>query len=250
MKRAVCLCAVLIGALFTATSIQSASTKLPRFFATITGTQHWEWTLDHKAEDCSFKGQGEQNERFGTSQPVKVIAPLGRANSYEFQAFRRGAGWGRTVPLAGRETRTYRVLRAPVGACAALKPAYRSNCNGTNPLLPRAGVALKRVKQEGFLHIPIDTPWINRSPSVCNILLFDLRNFYPVAVAGVGKRVRVRGGTFENPRAKTLRFDISVRSCAQGSIDYPDFVRCGSPPRGELSGEITTTWSITLRRTR
>jgi hypothetical protein len=249
MKRgAACLCAVLIGALLTATSIQSAA-KRPRFFATISGTQHFEWTLDHRGEDCSFKGQGEQHETFGTARPVKVIAPLGEANSYEFQAF-NGRGWGRTVPLVGRETRVYRVLRAPVGACAALRPQYRSDCRGTNPLLPRAGVTLKRSKQTLSLHVPVDVPWINRTPSVCNILLFDLRNFYLAAVGGLWKSVPVRGGTFENRRAKTLRVGISERACAGGTVDYVDFNRCGSPPRGELTGEIRTSWSITLRRTR
>lgn len=248
MKRgAVCLCAVLIGALLTATSIQSAS-KRPRFFVTISGTQHYEWTLEYATADCSFKGHGEQTERFGTSRPVKVIPPplVSTGGSNEFQALRQG-GWGRTVPLAGRERRSYRVLRAPVGDCPDIGREYRSNCSGTNPLLPGAGVVLVRVKQTVSLRVPVATPWINRTPSVCNILLFDIRNFYEAAVGGLFVWKPIRGGTFENRRATTLRWSVTDRYCASGGHYGLVFRRrCD---KTALTGGITTTWTVTFRRT-
>jgi hypothetical protein len=249
MKRGVvCLCAVLLGALLTATSIQSAS-KRPRFFVTISGTQHYEWTLEYAEEGCSFKGHGEQSERFGTSRPVKVIPPplVSSGGSIEFQALRQG-GWGRTVPLAGRETRSYQVLRAPVGCPDEIERQYRSDCRGTNPLLPRAGVVLVRLKQQVSLRVPVDTPWINRKPSICNILLFDIRNFYEAAVGGLLVWKPIRGGSFENRRAKTLRWSVTDTYCASGGPYSLVFRRrCG---KTGLTGGITTTWTITFGRTR
>ena len=165
-KAAVCVFVAAAGALVAATSVESASARLPRFLVTIVGSQHYEWNLEQSDSQCSFRGRGEQSETFGTSKPVKVIAPRGAAGKYEFQAYSR-RGWGRAVPLTGRETRTYGLLRPPSGACPGLQTELKSNCRGTNPLLPRAGVVLMRVGQKVALHVPVDTPWIPRRPSVC-----------------------------------------------------------------------------------
>lgn len=250
MKRTVVLCAVALVVLITATSLASAQTRRPRFLVTISGTQHWEWTLDRTGE-CSVKGHGEQHETFGTSRPVKVIAP----SKYppEFQAL-SSRGWGRVVPLRGRETRVYRVLRSPSSGCRPheLDPAYRSDCEGANALDPRAGVVLMKVKRSLALHVPVATPWIPRRPSVCGVGLFDLRDFYEAAVFGVRVYRLVRGGTFENRRAKTLRWDVSVRYCAGGYEFDLEFRECDRPPpdRSALTGTLTASWSVTFRRTR
>jgi hypothetical protein len=258
MKMAgLCVLLAAIGTLVAANSIESASTRAPRFLATITGSQHFEWTLEQSDAQCSFTGRGEQSETFATSKPVKVIAPRGAAGSYEFQAL-SSRGWGRVAPLGGRENRTYRVVRPPTGACSTVKAEFRSDCRGENSLLPRAGVVLMRLGQKVALHVPVDTPWIDRTPAVCDIRLFDLRNFFLSAVFGLRTYKPVRGGTFENRRAKTLRAAIRVRYCVDPaeSSDFEPVLAttCGSPPPGRrgpvLSGELTTTWSITLRRTR
>jgi hypothetical protein len=253
MKRGlVCLSAAMLAALLAATSLESARKRPPRFFVTITGTQHWEWTLDRTdSRSCSIKSHGEQHETFGTSRPVKVIAPA--PGKVEFQA-RSPRGWGRVVPLTGRETRVYRVLRPPSGDCRAayLAPEYRSNCQGANSLDPRAGIALMRVRQTLALHMPVDVPWIPRRPSVCAVGLFDLRNFYETAVFGVRVYRPVRGGTFENRRAKTLRWAVSVRYCAGGWENDFEFRECDrpAPERSVLTGTLTASWSVTFRRTR
>lgn len=254
-RGVVCLCAVLVGALLTATTIQSAP-KRPRFLATISGTQHFEWTLeDSSSGSCSYKGHGEQSETFGTSRPVKVIAPPPRGGrTREFQAF-SGRGFGRVVPLSGRETRVYNVLKAPSGECSTVQPELRRDCRGSNPLLPRAGVAILRDVEKIALLVPVDTPWIERRPSVCDIRIFDLRNSFLSAVFGMRTYTAVRGGRFES-RARTLRAKISVRYCVDPA-DSSDFevrldTSCG-PPTGRgpiLSGSLRTDWTITLRRTR
>lgn len=253
----VCLSAAMLAALLTATSLQSAQTRRPRFLVTITGTQHFEWTIeDSSSGSCSYKGHGEQSETFGTARPVKVIAaPPSGGRSNEFQAFRRG-GWGRTVPLVGRATRAYRVLRAPSGECRQVPPEFRRDCGGTNPLLPRAGVAIMRNRQTIALHVPVDTPWIERRPRECDIRLFDLRNTYLAAVFGLRIYTPVRGGTFENRRAKTLRAAIRVRYCVDpedsGGFEPILETNC-EPARGRgpvLTGSLTARWTITFRRTR
>src|SRR5215210_4038732 len=219
-RRLLFLNAVILVALVGATSVESAQSRAPRFLVTITGTQHFEWTLkDVTSGPCAFEGHGEQAETFGTSSPVKVIAPPARmrADRYkEFQAF-NGRGWGRVVPLAGRETRVYRVVKAPTGPCEGLRPEFRRDCRGTNPLLPRAGVALIRDRRKVALHVPVDTPWIERQPNVCDIRLFDLRNFFLAAVFGLRTYKPVSGGTFENRRVKTLRVSFSARYCVDPS---------------------------------
>jgi hypothetical protein len=258
MTRAfVCLSAAMLVALLTATSLQSAQTRRPRFLVTISGTQHFEWTIeDSTSGSCSYRGHGEQSETFGTARPVKVIAaPPSGGSSNEFQAFSRGA-WRRTVPLVGRETRTYRVLRAPAGECRDVRPEFRRDCGGTNPLLPRAGVVIMRNRQTIALHVPVDTPWIERQPRECDLRLFDLRNTYLAAVFGLRIYKPVRGGTFENRRAKTLRAAISVRYCVDPS-ESSDFepvleTNC-EPPRGRgpiVTGNLTASWTIRFRRTR
>jgi hypothetical protein len=258
MTRGVlCVCAVLFGALLTATAIQSAEARAPRFLVTIAGTQHFEWTLeDSTAGSCSYRGHGEQSETFRTARPVKVIPPPPTGgNSREFQALSR-RGWGRVVPLVGRETRTYRVLRAPSGQCREVRPEFRSDCRGTNPLVPGAGVVIMRVRRQVALHVPVATPWIDRQPAVCNVRLFDLRNFYVFAYFGVRVYTPVRGGTFENRRAKTLRAALTVRYCVDPSessdVEVIFETDCEPPrPRGPvLSGHITASWTITFRRTR
>jgi hypothetical protein len=254
----VCLSAAMLVALVAATSLQSAETRAPRFLVAITGTQHFEWTIeDSTSGSCSYKGQGEQSETFGTARPVKVIAPIktGRLGENEFRAFSRG-GWQRTVPLVGRETRTYRVLRAPSGECRQVRPEFRRDCGGTNPLLPRAGVVIMRNRQTVALHVPVDTPWIARRPPQCDLRLFDLRDSYLAAVFGLRIYKPVRGGTFENRRAKTLRAAISVRYCVDPE-DSDDFTaaletNC-EPPRARgpvLTGHLTASWTITFKRTR
>jgi hypothetical protein len=255
-----CLCGALVAALFAVTSVESAQSRAPRFLVTITGTQHFEWTLEENtAGSCSYKGHGEQSESFGTSRPVKVIAPPAgrRADRYkEFQAF-NGRGWGRVVPLKGAETRVYRVLRAPTGTCEGMSPELRKDCRGTNALLPRAGVALIRDQRKVALHVPVDTPWIARRPSVCDIRLFDLRNFFLAAVFGLRTYKPVSGGTFDNRRAKTLRVAYNVRYCVDPSesSDFEIFLgtSCRPPSPGRrgpvLTGELTASWTVAFRRT-
>jgi hypothetical protein len=228
---------------------------------TVAGTQHVEWTLEDKtAGPCSYKGHGEQSETFGTSRPVKVIAPPARirADRYkEFQAF-NGRGWGRVVPLKGKETRLYSVLRAPTGQCEGMTPELRKDCRGTNPLLPRAGVALRRDQRKVALHVPVDTPWIERQPSVCDLRLFDLRNIYLSAVFGLGIYKPVQGGTFDNRRAKTLHVAYSVRYCIDPSesneVEIALDTTCGQPRPGQrgavLTGALTASWTVVFRRTR
>jgi hypothetical protein len=251
------LCVGLACALAGASSVQSAQSRLPRFLASVSGTQHFEWTIqDSRSGGCAYEGHGEQSERFGTARPVKVIAPPPRGgNSREFQALARGR-WGRVVPLTGTETRTYTLLKAPTAPCPAISAEFRRGCRGTNPLLPRAGVVLMRDRAKLALHVPVDTPWIARRPSDCDIRLFDLRNFYLSAVFGVRTYVPVRGGTFETGR--TLRASIRVQYCVDPteSSDFEVVLKenCEEPlpsPRGPvLTGTLTASWSITLRRTR
>lgn len=259
-KRFLCLIAAVGVALLSATSVESAQSRVPRFLVTITGTQHFEWTLQDSAGVCSYKGHGEQSETFGTARPVKVIAPPAaiRADRFkEFQAF-NGRGWGRVVPLTGRETRNYQALLPPSGACPNVRPEFRSNCHGTNPLLPRAGVAIIRDQRKVALHVPVDTPWIERQPRVCDIRLFDLRNGFLSAVFGVRIYKPVQGGTFENRRAKTLRVAYSVRYCVDPS-ESNEFeivldTNCPAPSPGRrgpvLTGSLRADWTVTLRRTR
>jgi hypothetical protein len=258
MHRVVpCLVALAAAALLTASSVQTAPARLPRFLATVTGTQHFAWTLEQSDLQCSFQGKGMQDETFGTARPVKVIAARGKAGSYEFQAFSRGA-WRRIVPLAGRETRSYDVVQRPTGACGGLRSELRNDCRGSNPLLSGAGIVLMRLGQKIALHVPVDTPWIERRPGTCDIRVFDLRNFFLSAVFGLRTYKPIRGGTFENRRAKTLRASIVARYCVDpaesSDIDIVLASTCGAPEPGRrgpgLSGTLTTTWSITLRRSR
>jgi hypothetical protein len=260
MTRAVaCLSAAVIGMLVTAISIEAARTRAPRFLVTIAGTQHFDWTLTRAdAGICVFRGHGEQSQRFGTSRPVRVIAPsAGPSGSREFRAFSRRA-WRRVVPLAGREGRAYRVVLPPAGPCPGLKPEFRSDCRGTNPLHPRAGVVLLRSGRRVALHVPVDTPWIERMPSVCDIRLFDLRNFFLSAVFGLRTYRPARGGTFENRRARTLRYSVRAEFCVDPSQSSDDdlFLKtsCGPPPAGRrgpiLTGTLTAQWTVTFRRAR
>jgi hypothetical protein len=253
-----CLCAGFAVALLGAGSVESASSRLPRFLVTVTGAQHFEWTLeDATSGACAFAGHGEQSETFGTARPVKVIAPRNtRADRFkEFQAF-NGRSWGRVVRLSGRETRSYRVIRAPAPSCASVAPEFRSNCSGTNALLPRAGVAIMRDGRKIALHVPVDTPWINRRPAACDIRLFDLRNFYLSAVFGLHTYKTVLGGTFE--RGKTLRVSFESRLCVDPSksSDFEIFLdtSCKPPSPGRrgpiLTGNLRTDWSLVFRRTR
>jgi hypothetical protein len=258
MHRVVgCLVVVAAAALLAASSVESAPVRMPRFQATVTGTQHFAWTLEQSDLQCSFQGKGVQDETFRTARPAKVIAPRGKAGSYEFQAFSRG-GWGRVVPLTGGETRNYDVVQRPTGACGAVGAEFRNDCRGSNPLLPRAGVVLMRLGQKLALHVPVDTPWIERRPAACDIRLFDLRNYFLSAVFGLRTYKPIRGGTFENGRAKTLRVSIAARYCVDpaesSDVDIVLASTCGAPEPGRrgplLSGTLTTTWSITLRRSR
>ncbi len=258
-KSVLCLGAAALAALLAATSVDSAQPRAPRFLVTISGTQHFEWTLEQtNPSSCSFKAQGEQSETFGTSRPVKVIAPPARirADRYkEFQAF-NGRGWGRVVPLQGTEMRTYQVLRAAAGDC--VPPELRSDCRGTNPLVRGAGVALMRDRRKVALHVPVATPWISRRPSVCDIRLFDLRNFFLSAVFGLNEYRAVLGGTFENRRAKTLRVAFSARYCVDPSqsSDFEIFLAtsCRPPSPGRrgpvLTGNLRADWTATFKRTR
>jgi hypothetical protein len=252
-----CLCGAVLLALTAASGTQSAAAKAPRFLVTITGTQHVEWTIEQVSpRPCTFKGHGEQSESFRTSRPVKVIAPTaGPSGTREFRALARGA-WRRVVPLSGAENRSYQVVQAPSPECRGIPTEFRTSCSGTNPLLPGAGVVLMRVRRQVALHVPVDTPWIQRRPAACDIRLFDLRNFYEAAVFGTHVYKPVTGGTFENRRAKTLRTNVSVRYCIDPSdssdVDLVLKTSCG-PPRGAgivVSGQLDAAWTITFRRTR
>ena len=260
MKRGLaCLCAGVVCALIGAASVDSAESRAPRFLVTVSGSQQFEWTLrDLTSPSCRFEGHGEQSETFGTARPVKVIAPPARSRAdrfKEFQAF-NGRGWGRVVPLSGRETRAYRVVRPPAPGCMSVRPEFRSDCTGTNRLLPRAGVAIIRDGRKIALHVPVDTPWIDRQPPNCDIRLFDIRNFFLSAVFGVRTYKQVVGGTFE--RARTLRVSFSARPCVDPT-ESSDFelvldTTCSAPPAGRrgpvLTGNLRTDWSVTFRRTR
>jgi hypothetical protein len=76
------------------------------------------------------------------------------------------------------------------------------------------------------------------------------------AVFGLRIYTPVRGGTFENRRAKTLRASISVRYCVDPS-ESSEFepileTNCESP-RGRgpvLTGNLTASWTLRFRRTR
>ena len=252
-----CLCGVVLLALAAAAGTESAATKAPRFLVAIAGTQHVDWTLEQVSpRPCTFKGHGEQSETFRTSRAVKVIAPTaGPAGTREFRALVRGS-WKRTVPLGGAEHRSYSVVQAPSPECRGIPTEFRTSCSGTNPLLSGAGVVLMRVRRQIALHVPVDTPWIQRRPATCDIRLFDLRNFYEAAVFGTHVYRPVTGGTFENRRAKTLRSSISVRYCidpAESSdVDLVLKTSCG-PGRQSgllLSGQLDAAWTITLRRSR
>jgi hypothetical protein len=260
-RAALCLSVAIFGALLAAASVESAQSRAPRFLVSIKGTQHFEWTLEEATSvTCSFQGHGVQSETFGTSRPVKVIPPPAhrRADRFkEFQAF-NGRGWGRVVPLTGRETRDYRVLRAPRAPCE-IRPEFRNDCRGTNPLLPRAGVALIRDQRKVALHVPVDTPWIQRRPSVCDIRLFDLRNFFLAAVFGLRTYKPVSGGTFESRRARTLRVSFSARYCVDPteSSDFEIVLDTECPPapmpgqRGSvLTGTLRADWSLTFTKAR
>jgi hypothetical protein len=258
-KRFLALSVAVFVALLAATSVETAQSRAPRFLVTITGTQHFEWTLEDSTSACTYKGHGEQSETFGTARAVKVIAPPARirADRYkEFQAF-NGRGWGRVVPLAGRETRVYDVLKAPTGQCQGMTPELKTDCRGTNPLLPRAGVAIIRDRRQVALHVPVDTPWIERQPKVCDIRLFDLRNIFLAAVFGLRIYKPVSGGTFENPRAKTLRVSYSVRYCVDPSESSDPEIAldttCPPPRAGQrgavLTGNLRAEWAVTFRRT-
>ena len=114
-----------------------------------------------------------------------------------------------------------------------------------------------RVGRKIALHVPVATPWIERTPRVCDIRLFDLRDYYLSAVFGLRTYKPVQGGTFENRRAKTLRVSITARHCVDPSestaLEVVLANSCGpaSPGRGPvLTGELTANWSITFRRTR
>jgi hypothetical protein len=258
-KRFLALSVAVFVALLAATSVETAQSRAPRFLVTITGTQHFEWTLEDSTSACTYKGHGEQSETFGTARAVKVIAPPARirADRYEeFQAF-NGRGWGRVVPLAGRETRVYDVLKAPTGQCQGMTPELKTDCRGTNPLLPRAGVAIIRDRRQVALHVPVDTQWIERQPKVCDIRLFDLRNIFLAAVFGLRIYKPVSGGTFENPRAKTLRVSYSVRYCVDPSESSDPEIAldttCPPPRAGQrgavLTGNLRAEWAVTFRRT-
>jgi hypothetical protein len=252
-----CLTGSLLLMLTAAASTISATRPAPRFLVTITGSQQVAWTIEQAGpRPCTFKGNGEQSETFRTSKPVKVIAPTaGPAGTREFRALVRGA-WRRVVPLAGAETRSYRVAEVPSPDCRGVPAEFRTSCSGTNPLLGGAGVALMRVRRQIALHVPVDTPWIQRRPATCDIRLFDLRNFYEAAVFGTHVYKPVTGGTFENRRSKTLRATIKVHYCIDPSessnVDLVFKTSCG-PPRGAgivLSGALDAAWTITFRRTR
>jgi hypothetical protein len=252
-----CLSGAVLLALAAAAGTQSAGAKAPRFLVTIAGTQHVEWTIEQVSpRPCTFKGHGEQSESFRTSRAVKVIAPTaGPAGTREFRALVRGA-WRRVVPLAGAEKRSYQVVETPSPECRGIPTDFRTSCSGTNPLVPGAGVALMRVRRQIALHVPVDTPWIQRRPATCDIRLFDLRNFYEAAVFGTHVYKPVLGGTFENRRAKTLRTTIKVHYCIDPSessdIDIVFETSCGAPRAAGivLSGALDAAWTITFRRTR
>lgn len=252
-----CLGGAVLLALAAAAGTESAATKAPRFLVTISGTQHVDWTLEQVSpRPCTFKGHGDQSETFRTSRPVKLIAPtVGPVGTREFRALVRGS-WKRVVPLVGAEHRSYSVLQAPSPDCRGIPGEFRTSCSGTNSLLSGAGIVLMRVRRQIALHVPVDTPWIQRRPAACDIRLFDLRNFYEAAVFGTHVYRPVTGGSFENRRAKTLRSTINVRYCIDpsGSSDVDLVLKTSCGPGRQsglvLSGQVDAAWTITFRRTR
>ncbi len=133
MHRVVGLVVVAAAALVAASSVESAPARMPRFLATVTGTQHFAWTLEQSDLQCSFQGKGVQDETFRTARPVKVIAPRGKAGSYEFQAFSRGGcGASFRSPAARRATtkscRGRRAHAAPWESSSGATAVDRTRC--------------------------------------------------------------------------------------------------------------------------
>jgi hypothetical protein len=287
MRRGFVLAAAtLVGGLLAAPTVESA--PRPRFTVSIEGTQRFEWTLDATRDSrggpvpCGYRGSGRQVITFRTARPVAVVVPKGEGSTYTYggQPFFPVAPGPRKrlIPLVGQESRTYQALQAPAaGTCQNVpreQRKYFTDCGGTNPFLPNAGVVVMRYKrprghsqsvlaragwkpgerEKAMMYAPVDVLLFERQPAQCGLLLFDVRNTYISQLLTVGQYRTLAGAPFERRRTNVLHSSGVVRGCVDpfGSTETGAvFQSCDRPMRpGSVTGEITTTWKLTFRRAR
>lgn len=287
MRRAsVLLFAALAAALLAAPV--TARTVKPRFTVTIEGTQRFEWSIDATRDSrggpvpCGFRGSGRQVITFRTARPVTVLVPKGEGSTYTYggQPFLPASPGPRKrlIPLVGQESRTYQALQAPAaGSCQNVpreQRQYFTDCSGTNPFLPNAGVVVMRYKrpagftqavlaragwkpgerEKAMMYAPVDVLLFDRRPTQCGLLLFDIRNSYISQLLTVGQYRTLTGGRFERRRTRVVHSSGVLRGCVDpfGSDETgTSFQSCDRPMRpGSVTGEITANWKLTFRRAR
>jgi len=237
----------------------TAASRAPRFVLTIEGTQRFEWALDGQLEgaSCTAKGHGMQTLQFRVPASTRVIATKNPATAGPGgdQIVRVG---GKTlIPLIGTEARAYRVDTATASGCTAKAREYTQNCQGTNPFLPSAGVAMVWAGPAVEMHVPAQTLLYPRQPQTCDLRLFDLRNSQISQLINYGRRTPLKGGTVYG-KSKVLTSTGHLKVCIDPSdadafgFSLNDCSKLGpAPTRGVVvSGSITLDWKVTLRRTR
>jgi hypothetical protein len=267
--------AAFLGILLAASAVESAGK--PRFTVSIEGTQRFEWTIEggrdarRRPGPCSFTGSGRQVITFRTPRPVTVLVPPGQGLSggYGGDPFLNAATRRRLIPIVGQEHRDYRALQPPnLHSCSNFDgpyPGYGRDCNGTNPFLSKASVVALRYnpirynpkrlsKQRAMIYVPVDVLLFERKPKVCDLRLFDLRNYLSSQLITIGDYVPLQGGRFEQRATKLVRGAGRLKLCVDPFGSSPanaDFQSCSRPQRpGELTGEITANWKLTFRRAR
>jgi hypothetical protein len=217
---------------------------------------------------------------FRTARPVTVVVPKGEGLTYTYggQPFLPVAPGKRTrlIPLVGQESRTYRALQAPAaGSCQNVpqeERKYFADCSGTNSFLPNAGAVVMRYKrprgvsqsvlaragwkprerEKAMVYAPVDVLLFDRTPSQCDLRLFDLRNYLISQLVTVGEYRTLTGGAFERRGTRVVQSTGVKRLCVDpfGSDAFmADLQSCDRPARaGSLRGEITATWKLTFRR--
>jgi hypothetical protein len=284
MRRPLVLAAAALAALTAAPLGEGA--RRPIFTVSIEGTQQFEWTLDAtrnaggQSVPCGYKGTGRQVITFRTARPVSVVAPKGEGSTYTYggQPFLPVAPGkrARLIPLVGEESRTYRALQTPPAASCQNERQevrkYFTDCSGTNPFLPNAGVVVMRYKrpagvsqsvlgragwkpgerEKAMMYAPVDVLLFARRPNQCDLLLFDLRNSLISQLITVGQYRTLTSGAFERRRTRVARSTGFVRACVDpfGSTESEVGIQsCDRPRRpGFVTGEITASWKLTFRR--
>jgi hypothetical protein len=121
---------------------------------------------------------------------------------------------------------------------------YFTDCSGTNPFLPNAGVVVMRYKrpagvsqsvlgragwkpgerEKAMVYAPVDVLFARR-PNQCDLLLFDLRNSLISQLVTVGQYRTLTGGAFERRRTRMVRSTGLVRACVDsfGSNEPNEF---------------------------